>query len=146
MKSFGRRKSAETTMTLGEVTMIPRTATLPAACALVLALGVATLIAAGPAAAEARSKEGGVLVLRGNASESEQTEQATKVGGVSVVRPDRTVRTPAKPKPLPYFSPAAAPGSEAVAGRRLWLVDQNREEVITCARGPAYYTGLRPII
>jgi|GEM_PF-4084872 len=126
--------------------MIPRSATLPAVCALALALGAATLFATNPATAESRTKESGVLVLRGNASDSEQTEKATKVGSVSVVRPDRPLRKAAAPQPLPSFNPAAAPGSDAVAGRRLWLVDQNRREVITCARGRALYTGPRPIV
>jgi len=125
--------------------MIPRTATLPAAFAFALALGAAALIVSAPAAAETRSKEGGVLVLRGNVSDSEQAEKTAKVGGVSVIRPDTALRQATAPKPLPYVNPAAAPGATAVGGDRLWLVDQDRQEVITCGLGWAYYTGPRPI-
>ena len=89
----------------------------------------ATLIAEISAQAQSVTRNGDVIVVRGNdtPSDRQQLRSSRGEGGVVVVRGNRQVAPPVSQAPQP-----ASEFRAQVGGRSIWFVDPARNRVIGC--------------
>ena len=114
----------------------------PTALRLAFGLMLGAMTAAAPAAAQENAK---IVVLRGNASETVDTSQAT-AEGVPVLRGKiAETQTDAELPPLMLPQAQTATGWQVIAGRKLWLVNFDQDRLIGCELEQTIQVGVEVI-